>query len=65
MPTPSSVVFDRLRALAAITDVAARPTKTVEEVFTGLPLATIPVGNAEDVEAAFAKAREQIAALAA
>ena len=57
MPTPSSVVFDRLRALAAITDVAARPTKTVEEVFTGLPLATIPVGNAEDVEAAFAKAR--------
>lgn len=57
MPTPSAAVFDRLRALAAITDVAARPTRTVEEVFSGLPLATIPVGTAEDVEAAFAKAR--------
>jgi succinate-semialdehyde dehydrogenase/glutarate-semialdehyde dehydrogenase len=45
MPVPSDAVFDRLRALASIADVAARPTKTVEEVFTGLPLATIPVGT--------------------
>lgn len=57
MPTPSSVVFDRLRALAAITDPAARPSRTVNEVFTGLPLATIPVGTAADVEDAFTKAR--------
>jgi succinate-semialdehyde dehydrogenase/glutarate-semialdehyde dehydrogenase len=57
MPTPSAVVFDRLRALAAITDAAARPTRTVDEVFTGLPLATIPVGTAADVEDAFVKAR--------
>ena len=57
MPTPSAAVFDRLRALAAITDIASRPSRTVEEVFTGLPLATIPVGTAEDVEAAFVKAR--------
>ncbi len=56
MPTPSAVVLDRLRALAAITDVAARPTRTVDEVFTGLPLATIPVGDAADVADAFAKA---------
>lgn len=57
MPAPSADVFDRLRALSAITDIDARPTRTVEEVFTGRPLAPIPVGNAEDVEAAFAKAR--------
>lgn len=57
MPTPSAVVFDRLRALAAISDVDARPTRTVDEVFSGLPLATIPVGTAADVEEAFVKAR--------
>src|SRR6201995_5176328 len=57
MPAPSAEVFDRLRQLAAIKDVNARPTKTIEEVFTGKPLTTIPVGTAEDVEAAFAEAR--------
>ncbi|HZQ33347.1 MAG TPA: aldehyde dehydrogenase family protein, partial [Mycobacterium sp.] len=57
MPAPSAEVFDRLRTLAAIADPAARPTKTIDEVFTGKPLTTIPVGSAADVEAAFAKAR--------
>ena len=56
MPAPSADVFDRLRSLVAIEDVAARPTRTVEEVFTGKPLATIPVGTAADVEDAVAKA---------
>jgi len=57
MPAPSGDVFDRLRPLAAIQDPAARLTKTIVEVFTGKPLATIPVGTAADVEAACAKAR--------
>lgn len=57
MPVPSDAVFDRLRALVAIPDPAARPNRTVDEVFTGRPLATIPVADAADVEAAFAKAR--------
>lgn len=46
-----------MRNLAAIKDVAARPTRTIDEVFTGKPLTTIPVGTAADVEAAFAEAR--------
>lgn len=57
MPAPSPEVFERLRALAAIENMADRPTRDVIEVFTGRPMATIPVGTAEDVEAAFAKAR--------
>ncbi|MDH6247564.1 succinic semialdehyde dehydrogenase [Mycobacterium sp. OTB74] len=57
MPAPSASVFDRLRQLAAIEDVDARPMRTIDEVFTGKPLATIPVANAADTEAAFAKAR--------
>ena len=57
MPAQSAEVFDRLRQLAAIKDVTARETKTIDEVFTGRPLTTIPVGTAEDVEAAFAEAR--------
>lgn len=57
MPAPSADVFDRLRALAAIQDAAERPANTVVEVFTGRPLAAIPVGDAADVDAAFAKAR--------
>ena len=48
MPAPSASVFDRLRELAAIEDIDARPTRTIDEVFTGKPLATIPVANAED-----------------
>ena len=57
MPAPSTAVFDRLRQLAAIDDIDARPTRTIEEVFTGKPLTTIPVATADDAEAAFAKAR--------
>ncbi|WP_205878055.1 succinic semialdehyde dehydrogenase [Mycobacterium camsae] len=57
MPAPSAEVFDRLRQLAAIKDVNERPTKTIEEVFTGKPLTTIPVATADDVTAAFAQAR--------
>lgn len=57
MPAPSAAVFDRLRNLAAIDDDAVRPEKTIDEVFTGKPLTTIPVGTAADVEAAFTKAR--------
>ncbi len=57
MPAPSAEVFDRLRQLAAIKDATARQTRTIDEVFTGKPLTTIPVGTAEDVEAAFADAR--------
>lgn len=57
MPAPSTQVFDRLRPLAAIDDAAGRPSRTIEEVFTGRPLATIPIGTAADVEIAFDKAR--------
>ena len=57
MPAPSAEVFDRLRGLAAIEDTSARPARTIDEVFTGRPLTTIPVGTAADVEAAFTKAR--------
>ena len=38
MPAPSAEAFDRLRQLAAIQDLTARPTKTIDEVFTGIPL---------------------------
>lgn len=64
MPAPSAEVFDRLRPLAAIKDATARQTKTIDEVFTGKPLTTIPIGTADDVEAAFAEARAAQAAWA-
>lgn len=57
MPAPSAAEFDRLRRLVAIDDVDARQSRTINEVFTGKELTTIPVGTAEDVTAAFAKAR--------
>ena len=57
MPAPSPADFDRLRQLVAIDDIAARQSRTIEEVFTGKPMTTIPVGTAEDVAAAFATAR--------
>jgi succinate-semialdehyde dehydrogenase / glutarate-semialdehyde dehydrogenase len=57
MPAPSAQVFDRLRRLAAIKDVDAHPTTTIDEVFTGKPLTSIPIGTAADVEAAFNEAR--------
>ena len=57
MPAPSAADFDRLRKLVAIEDIDARPTRTIDEVFTGRELTTIPVGTADDVAAAFDKAR--------
>ena len=57
MPAPSSATFERLRQLAAIDDMESREVLAVEEVFTGKPIATIPIGTAADVTAAFAKAR--------
>jgi succinate-semialdehyde dehydrogenase/glutarate-semialdehyde dehydrogenase len=57
MPAPSAADFARLRQLAAIADIDARQSKTIDEVFTGKELTTIPVGTADDVTAAFAKAR--------
>ncbi|OHV06159.1 succinic semialdehyde dehydrogenase [Mycobacterium talmoniae] len=57
MPAPSAADFARLRQLVAIDDVDARQTRTIDEVFTGKELTTIPVGTADDVTAAFAKAR--------
>jgi succinate-semialdehyde dehydrogenase/glutarate-semialdehyde dehydrogenase len=57
MPAPSAADFTRLRALAAIEDTDVRQSRTINEVFTGRELTTIPVGTAEDVTTAFAKAR--------
>ncbi len=57
MPAPSAADFARLRTLVAIADIDARPSKPIEEVFTGRELTTIPVGTADDVTAAFTKAR--------
>ena len=57
MPAPSAADFAHLRTLVAIDDMDARPSKPIDEVFTGRELTTIPVGNADDVAAAFTKAR--------
>ncbi|MFD0360735.1 succinic semialdehyde dehydrogenase [Nocardia sp. GCM10030253] len=57
MPAPEAEVFARLSALAAIDSPEARSTKTIVETFTGKPLGTVPVGTAEDVTAAFDRAR--------
>ncbi|MGW1738619.1 succinic semialdehyde dehydrogenase [Nocardia sp. NPDC001965] len=57
MPVPDTEVFDRLRTLVAIDDARTRPSRTIEEVFTGRPLGSVPVGTAEDVAAATARAR--------
>ncbi|WP_328396532.1 succinic semialdehyde dehydrogenase [Nocardia sp. NBC_00416] len=57
MPAPDTDVFDRLRALVAIDDAAARPYRAIAEVFTGAPLGSVPVGTAEDVSAAVTRAR--------
>ncbi|GAA5050251.1 succinic semialdehyde dehydrogenase [Nocardia callitridis] len=56
MSAPQAEVFDRLSALAAIDAPDDRQRKTIAETFTGTPLGTVPVGTAEDVTAAFAKA---------
>lgn len=57
MPAPNAEVFDRLSALAAIADPDARARKTIAETFTGTALGSVPVGTADDVAAAFDKAK--------
>src|SRR5580765_2416612 len=57
MPAPSITDFARLRKLVAIDDIDARQSKPIDEVFTGRELTTIPIGTADDVTTAFAKAR--------
>ncbi|WP_416562283.1 succinic semialdehyde dehydrogenase [Nocardia testacea] len=57
MPVPETEVFDRLRSLVAIDAAAARPRRIIDEVFTGKPLGSVPVGTAEDVAVAVARAR--------
>lgn len=58
MPKPTADYFDRLGALVAIDDAASRPTRPVLEAFSGVEMATTPVGTAEDIEAAVARARQ-------
>ena len=61
MSRPTPRVYDRLRDLVAIpefrADPSSRPSAVVAEVFTGEPLAEIPVGTADDVVAAVDRAR--------
>ena len=61
MSRPSAHVYDRLRDLVAIpefrADPTSRPSTTINEVFTGEPLAEIPAGTAEDVVGAVDRAR--------
>jgi succinate-semialdehyde dehydrogenase / glutarate-semialdehyde dehydrogenase len=58
MSAPPAAVFDRLRKLVAIADPGSRESKTITEVFTGKDLTTIPIGTADDVAAAFDRARQ-------
>src|SRR5699024_2748934 len=61
MTRPAPEVYDRLRALVAIpefrADPSSRESAVLNEVFTGEPLAEIPVGTAADVETAVERAR--------
>ncbi|WP_273491262.1 succinic semialdehyde dehydrogenase [Gordonia otitidis] len=57
MPKPTPDYFDRLGALVAIDNAAARPTRSILEAFSGVEMATIPVGTAEDLETAVSRAR--------
>lgn len=57
MPKPTPDYFDRLGALVAIDNADQRPTRPVLEAFSGVEMATIPVGTAEDLETAVARAR--------
>ncbi len=61
-PPPSSPASGR--CAQSRTSTPARPGR-IYEVFTGKELTTIPVGTAEDVAAAFAKARAAQVAWAA
>ncbi|MGB6181406.1 MAG: succinic semialdehyde dehydrogenase [Rhodococcus sp. (in: high G+C Gram-positive bacteria)] len=55
MSAPTADTFTRLAALASV--APGRDTKPVIEVFTGREMATIPVGNRDDVMAANEKVR--------
>jgi len=57
MPIPSSDVFKRLATHIAIPTEAQRDSSEVIEPFTGNTLASVPMGTAEDVEAAVKRAR--------
>ncbi|MEG8181608.1 succinate-semialdehyde dehydrogenase (NADP(+)) [Nocardia terpenica] len=57
MPVPEAGVFERLRGFAAVDSAREHDSRAISEVFTGRPLGTVPVGTAEDVTAAFARAR--------
>jgi len=57
MPVPSSDVFKRLATHIAIPTEAQRDSSEVIEPFTGNTLASVPMGTAEDVEAAVKRAR--------
>ncbi|MGZ4589070.1 MAG: aldehyde dehydrogenase family protein, partial [Mycobacteriaceae bacterium] len=57
MPVPSPDVFARLATHIAIPADAQRESSKVIEPFTGQTLATVPMGTAEDVEQAVARAR--------
>ncbi len=61
MSRPTTRVYDRLRDLVAIPDFLADPSSrestVINEVFTGTPLAEIPLGTAADVTAAVQRAR--------
>ncbi|MBU3064671.1 succinate-semialdehyde dehydrogenase (NADP(+)) [Nocardia sp. NEAU-G5] len=58
MPVPEPALFERLRGFAAVDSASEGTSRTITEVFTGNPLGEVPVGAAEDVTAAFARARE-------
>ena len=68
MNRPTTRVYDRLRDLVAIpefrADPSSRASAVINEVFTGSPLAEIPVGTADDAEAAVERARAAQAAWA-
>ncbi|MFF0488489.1 succinic semialdehyde dehydrogenase [Nocardia sp. NPDC004068] len=57
MPVPEATVFERLRGYATVDGAREHASRTINEVFTGRALGEVPVGTAEDVTAAFAKAR--------
>lgn len=57
MPKPEPAVFERLHGYIAIDPAQERSTRTITETFTGETLGEMPVGTAEDVAAAFDRAR--------
>ena len=62
MSAPSAETLARLRSLVAapefVRDPSSRETRTINEVFTGEPLAEMMVGTSADIEAAAERARE-------